>query len=194
MGQAELLCACLSIPALRLYMWAVDTPPHAASRPGGGRRALPASPLLHWMAVCGALLLAWAAALSKEIGIAMVGGWVGGWVGGGGGHGVCGCGCRSGAPGEFLNSHSLVILFRVAQPFTGHPIQSPTHPTPPHPAHPAHSRNSLTFAPLLICSLAPLMSNCLADAWLLFTPSPLVLPPVRLCCPLPPPHLHRLEP
>lgn len=57
-GHAELLCAALSIPALLAYMAAAD-----------GRVSGLAS---HWRHVGAAVLLGWAAALSKEIGITIV--------------------------------------------------------------------------------------------------------------------------
>ena len=57
-GQAELLCAALSIPALLCYMAAAD-----------GRVA---SLRAHWGHVAAAVLLGWAAALTKEIGITIV--------------------------------------------------------------------------------------------------------------------------
>ena len=57
-GQAELLCAALSIPALLCYMAAAD-----------GRVA---SLRAHWGHVVVAVLLGWAAALAKEIGITIV--------------------------------------------------------------------------------------------------------------------------
>lgn len=57
-GHAELLCAALSIPALLCYMAAAD-----------GRVADMGS---HWRHVAAAMLLGWAAALTKEIGITIV--------------------------------------------------------------------------------------------------------------------------
>ncbi|KAL4459052.1 hypothetical protein ABPG75_013917 [Micractinium tetrahymenae] len=58
-GHAELLCAALSIPALLCYMAAA-----------GGRAGRGAA---HWRAVGAAVLLGWAAALTKEIGITIMG-------------------------------------------------------------------------------------------------------------------------
>lgn len=58
MGQAELWCALLSVSALLLYMRAA----------GGGVCAR-----RHWATFAGAVGLAWMAALSKEIGITVVG-------------------------------------------------------------------------------------------------------------------------
>lgn len=59
-GHAELLCAALSIPAVLLYCKAADA-------------GTAMSPAVHWAHVGGAVLLSWAAALSKEIGITVVG-------------------------------------------------------------------------------------------------------------------------
>jgi hypothetical protein len=57
-GHAELLCAALSIPALLCYMAAAE-----------GRVATVGA---HWRLVAAAVLLGWAAALAKEIGITIV--------------------------------------------------------------------------------------------------------------------------
>jgi hypothetical protein len=69
-GQAELWCAALSILALLLYCRAADAdargsgPQAARGEPGAGG---------HWRLVAGALGMACLAALSKEIGITVVG-------------------------------------------------------------------------------------------------------------------------
>lgn len=68
-GQAELICAALSIPALLMYFRAADST--AGSTPGA---ASSVSMLEHWRMVCCALLLAFLSALAKEIGITVVGG------------------------------------------------------------------------------------------------------------------------
>ena len=72
-GHAELLCAALSIPALLLYFTAVDAP----SAGGGGTSRLRgrenAGGCRHWALVAAALVFTWAAALSKEIGITVLG-------------------------------------------------------------------------------------------------------------------------
>lgn len=62
MGHAELLCAALSLPALVLYLTAVDHR-HAGGLTAGATWAMAAS----------AVALAWLSALSKEIGITIVG-------------------------------------------------------------------------------------------------------------------------
>jgi hypothetical protein len=66
-GHAELLCASLSLPALLMYFRAVDG---QAGRGGGGGGGAAG----RWRLVAAALLLAFLAALSKEIGITVVGG------------------------------------------------------------------------------------------------------------------------
>ncbi len=68
-GQAELLCACFSIPAMLIYFSAVDqfaASTAATEQWGVGSAAL-------WSSVVGSVLLSWAAALSKEIGITILG-------------------------------------------------------------------------------------------------------------------------
>ena len=71
-GHAELLGACLAIPALLAYM-------AAASEAEGGRcsgaastAAAPFGWCRHWLLVAAAVVLGWAAALAKEIGITIV--------------------------------------------------------------------------------------------------------------------------
>ena len=97
-GHAELLCVSLSIPALLLYFSAADNdaadtslfssttsgPGSATAGPSGAAEPATATSLsieehqrlavaLHWARVILAALLTWAAALSKEIGITVVG-------------------------------------------------------------------------------------------------------------------------
>lgn len=95
-GHAELLCAALSLPAVLLYMSAVDGK-YAAARqlaslqhPPGNihsgqstptnmhtesvlRNAVATDAYQHWLLVMAAVALIWAAALSKEIGITVAG-------------------------------------------------------------------------------------------------------------------------
>ncbi len=68
-GHAELLCACLSIPALLLYMLAVNGQGQPQQEAAGNQH----SGEQHWLLFLTAVLLAWAAALSKEIGITIIG-------------------------------------------------------------------------------------------------------------------------
>ena len=75
-GHAELLCASLSIPGMLLYFAAADSDaaPHSvAASPSMLKSSLALATAVHWSRVILAVLLSWAAALSKEIGITIIG-------------------------------------------------------------------------------------------------------------------------
>ncbi len=75
-GHAELLCALLSVPALWGYLAAAEW---AAQRRAAGRWTAAAA-AVHWVGVAGAVALALLAALSKEIGITVLGAMIAGDV------------------------------------------------------------------------------------------------------------------